>query len=45
MPTRNVYKCPICGWESFCDDDYEADCGQTGCPGKLTLADQEEYEE
>lgn len=41
---REVYSCPKCGWESFCDDDYEQDCPQTGCDGKLTEIRTEEYE-
>lgn len=42
---REVYSCPKCGWESFDPDQYEAECGQTDCDGKLTEVRTEEYEE
>ena len=42
---REVYSCPKCGWESFDPDQYEAECGQTDCDGKLTETRTEEYEE
>lgn len=43
--TRTVIYCPVCGWETFDEDQYECDCGQTDCPGKLTLTREETYEE
>lgn len=41
---RTVYSCPVCGWESFNDDDYEAPCGQENCTGKLSAISTEDYE-
>jgi len=43
--TREVFYCPICGWESFDPDQYEAPCGQTDCTGKLSLTRKEPYDE
>lgn len=43
--TRTVIYCPICGWETFDEDQYENECGQTNCPGKLTETRTETYEE
>ena len=44
MPKRDVYFCPVCGWESFDADDYESPCGQTDCEGVLSETRTEEYE-
>jgi len=41
---REVYFCPKCGWESFDDVNYEADCGQSGCDGKMTETRDEWYD-
>jgi len=40
---REVYFCPDCGWESFSDGDYEADCGQSDCDGNITEIKKEWY--
>ena len=41
---REVYFCPDCGWESYDDVDYEADCGQSDCDGNITETRDEWYE-
>jgi len=41
---REVFFCPDCGWESFSDVDYEADCGQSNCDGNITEVKKEWYE-
>jgi len=41
---RKVYFCPECGWESFDDSEYEADCGQSDCNGVITEIKEEWYE-
>lgn len=33
---KEIYYCPVCGWESFDPDMYETPCDQTDCEGKLT---------
>jgi hypothetical protein len=41
---REVYYCYKCGWESYSDVDYEADCGQSDCDGEMTEVKDEWYE-
>jgi hypothetical protein len=44
VATREVYSCPICGWESFDPNAYESPCGQDNCTGTLTDVHREPYE-
>lgn len=39
---RRLYKCPICGWESW-DDDC-AECRQSNCDGEMEFVEEKEYE-
>jgi hypothetical protein len=41
---RIVFYCPICGWESFDENDLDTPCCHDGCDGTLSVMFKEKYD-